>query len=389
MGFGDFLSVLIVTCIVVFLIGWGMRTVRGRLAGFAIALGALLWAWLRPDSGGWFLFRPLEGAGWYFIIWVLLIASLVVGFFFWNIAKLLGWVAVFIAVLAPFWDLFTAELWDDLWPGNWSSDIFSGSVVAFLVVVGLILLFAGLYFRFLMVPAGILLVAAVIISILAVSDISPREEPETPPRGDNTIDMCLTVDGRDDGGAIQKFNDIYVDPEGDGSCYTEDSDTDEGPASGPEATCPPRLVQRPISDTERRRFINRGIDSATPEKSWDKLGRALLHDASALRQLSIYFEVADVPPLSELRTSDGDCLSDEGVELHDDLMTVGKAMLRSDFGFAPIDGHNSWVDRHGHLVIGSKQILTGNRKSLVFIDSDGRERHILVRCANPVFSTHR
>lgn len=390
MGLGDFLWVLIITCIVVFLIRWGMRTTRYRVAGFAIALGALFWAWLRPDSGGWFLFRPLEGAGWYIILWVLLIASLVVGFFMWRLAKLLGWVAVFIAVLAPFWDLFTAELWDDLLLGNWSSEMFSGSVIAFLVVVGIILLVVGLFFRFLLVLGGIALLLALVLGLMSVFVGSPKDTPEAEPRGDGSIDMCLTVDGKDDGGAVQKFNDRYIDPEGDGSCYTEEEgDTEEDTGSEPVVTCAPHLVQRPISDEERRRFIRSGIDSATTEESWDKLGDALLRDASSLRQMSVYFKVPDVPPLSELRTDNGECLSEEGVELHDDLMAVGKAMLASDFGFAPLDGHNSWVDRHGHLVIGSKQLLAGNRKALVFVDDEGRERFILVRCGNPVFATRR
>lgn len=390
MGFWEFMWVLVVTCAVVFLVRWGMRTDRYRLAGAAIALGALLWAWLRPDQGGWFLFRPMDWAVWTWLVFILLVASLVVGLFMWRLAKLLGWIAVFIAVLAPFWDLFTAELWSDLLPGNWSPDLFSGSVVALLFIVGVLLLIVGFFIRRLLIVAGLVLLLALVLLLMGLFGGSPEDAPETPPRGgSSTIDMCLTVDGSDDGGVIQKFTDKrYVDPEGDGSCDTVGvSNTEEDPVEEPVFTCPPRLEQRPISDEERRRFIRDGIDSATTEESWSKLGNRLLHDASSLRQMSIYIGVPDVPPLRELLTDDRECLSEEGVELHDDLMNVGRGMLDSRFGFAPLDGHNSWVDREGHLVVGKRQVLAGDRKALVFIDGEGRERYILVRCGNPVFAS--
>jgi hypothetical protein len=385
MGFGDFLWVLIVTCIVVFLIRWGMRTDRLRLGGFAITLGAWIWAVLRPDNGGWFLFRPLP-LGFTAFIFLLMIVSLVVGFFMWRLAKLIGWIAVFIAVLAPFWDLFTSELWDDLWLENWSADLFSWPVVVALATIGIILLVVGLFFRFLLVLGGLALLLALVLGLMNGVNVAPEEVAQTPPPGDNTIDRCLTIDGRDDGGVIQKKVPRGYEVDAYGVCTFVG--TGEPPTVGPELVCPPHLVQRPISVQERRRFVRRGIDSATTEKSWDRLGNALLHDASSLRQMSVYFKVPDVPPLRQLLTDNGGCLSEAGVELHDDLMAVGKAMLASDFGFAPLEGSNSWIDKHGHLVIGSKQILAGNRKALVFIDSEGRERYILVRCGNPVFSTH-
>jgi hypothetical protein len=219
----------------------------------------------------------------------------------------------------------------------------------------------------------------------------------------NPGDVCVTIDEEPDEEVTQSEDDIAgkyeVDAmgnctsidEGEDNVETDtdpDSEPESSPTAGPEFMCPSHLVQRPMSDTERRRFIRDGIDAATPEKSWEKMGRALLHDAASLRQMSVTLGLSDVPELGQLRTSNGECLSEEGVELADDLINFGNGRLSSTFGFAPLDGNNSWIDRHGHLVISKKQLLAGDRKSLVFIDDEGREQHILVRCGNPVFATH-
>ena len=213
-----------------------------------------------------------------------------------------------------------------------------------------------------------------------------RDDSAAAPR-----DLCLKIDNVDNGEIQEELPPGVTDEDGDRYCLSDDAGDDADPSPSPTAdadpACPSHLVQRPISDEEKRRFIRSGIDSATTEKSWDKLGRALLHDASSLRQMAVYFEVDGIPSLEQLVTDNGECLSEDGVELHDDLMNIGRGMLDRRFGFAPLDGHNSWIDRHGHLVIDKRQVIAGDRRSLVFIDGEGRERHILVRCGNPVFAT--
>lgn len=82
---------------------------------------------------------------------------------------------------------------------------------------------------------------------------------------------------------------------------------------------------------------------------------------------------------------DGDCLSSEGVKLHNQLEGVLSASGTTfEEAEAPANGFNSGV-HDGVYGVASDQGVNGDRKAIKVTLKDGTVVYIMVRCGNPVF----
>jgi len=80
----------------------GLRTDRS-IGGVVIAAAAFGWAFVRWAwiDVNWLLIRPL-GGGWVLLTLILLVASLVIAFVWWRVAKLIGGISLIVAVFTPY-----------------------------------------------------------------------------------------------------------------------------------------------------------------------------------------------------------------------------------------------------------------------------------------------
>ena len=82
---------------------------------------------------------------------------------------------------------------------------------------------------------------------------------------------------------------------------------------------------------------------------------------------------------------DGDCLSSEGIKLHNQLEGVLSASGTTfEEAEAPANGFNSGV-HDGVYGVASDQGVNGDRKAIKVTLKDGTVVYIMVRCGNPVF----
>ncbi len=90
-----------------------------RRVGIQLAVLALGWAMFRywmPLPTPFFILRFLS-AGWIILIIIILVVMILVSFLAHRDGRLLGWVALAIALLAPFGDMFSNDMW--WWAKTW------------------------------------------------------------------------------------------------------------------------------------------------------------------------------------------------------------------------------------------------------------------------------
>ncbi len=155
-----------------------------------------------------------------------------------------------------------------------------------------------------------------------------------------------------------------------------------GPTPSPTATaaCPPRFVQRDVSDAALNRLVAGGIFAPSPAESSQKLLSAASASSALLREYALALGLAS-PPAERL--AEGSCLSKEGQELWFRLAGA-IAAGRPEFGVAPSAAFNSgWSD--GRLVIDQSPGIAGDRRSLVITLGGNSRIYILLRCGNILF----
>ncbi|MDB5177810.1 MAG: hypothetical protein JWO61_193 [Candidatus Saccharibacteria bacterium] len=326
----------------------GTRTDRlhGEVAITAAAFGWTFVRWAFIDVN-WFLIRSLEG-GWVWLTIGMLITSLLITFVLSRDAKLIGIVALLIAVLAPFGDLFSEKMW--------SLPVASGAAVAVLLVAAISLLIS----RFKMAGVAVLCVTGLVLVAVIGASLFTLDNGGSPSASASESSQAVT----------------------------------ETPSATPTETetvnpveCPAGFAQKDISDPKLNRFIKGGIDAKTALKSSNKLLEAVRHDASSLLFYARTFGIKDLPTESEMLTADGTCLSEVGQQLHHDLGVVMNASSKQ-FGEAPADAYNSGVTEKGTVVIDTAPGISGaNKKAVHYTLPDGTKVIILVRCGNPVFAS--
>jgi hypothetical protein len=343
------LWVTLVALALIAVVRWGYRTtVTG--GGVVIATAALIWGFFRPDDRGWFLYRPI-GWGWISLLFVLLLLSVVVAFFKWRLAKLIGLIAVFFAVLAPFWDIFTAAFWRSLWPGAW--DISWSHVLWTLVVVGLVVAIILALLKFFAV-AGVIAAIAAVTAVLLIG-----------------FSMADLGDSHDEVATHEPSASSSPSPSPSAS-PSEEETTIEAKAS-----CANRFEQK-LDPNKRYRFVSEGFEGTAKQKR-RQLVSALGHD---YRYLDFFAEQLFHKSYKRgsLVTADRSCLSDKGSRLH---AKVEGALMASGTktALAPRDGFNTgMVD--GRAVVGHHPGIYGNRQATYYTLTDGTLVIVLDRCGN-------
>lgn len=120
---------------IILLVGMGIGYVSLRsggrtVGGILLTVVALIWAffryWFLLDHP-WFIIRPL-GGGWIQVLIVILVLVLIVEFALRRGSQVLGWLALIIALFAPFWDMRSADVW--WWAATWEA-LLAFAVLAF------------------------------------------------------------------------------------------------------------------------------------------------------------------------------------------------------------------------------------------------------------------
>ncbi len=165
------------------------------------------------------------------------------------------------------------------------------------------------------------------------------------------------------------------------------ADTSAQDASGGEAECPAEFAQWDVTDPDTASIVKGGIDDATPAGSADKMLAAAGHDHDVLWSYATYSFGLAIPPVEELVTADGSCLTIAGQSVYWQILgAINAEGTQTKFGQADPSWVNTGMD--GDVFVASTPGIYGDLKTLEFVLPNGTRVIVLTRCANPVFPTN-